>query len=316
MTTSVLRALLVVGGVCVCLLVAGGCYRQWAHHVLRQSIRTAARDPQTGIMLGAEPIEVNRSRARACLLLHGFAGSPAEFARLPEALDEAGWDVYAPLLPGHGTRPDALEQVTAEQLYEFAEATYLKLLERYESVAIVGASMGGAIATRLASSHSPDRVVLISPYDDVAYQWYYILPARTWYRLVGRATDYVVGGERFCRVRRRDAVREIIAYRIFPVSYLRCLFELGDRAVDREALARADTMFLFLISPHDRAVSARAARRVFDLLPPERRQLKLFHRSDHQILHDYEREEAIRAIVSFLSDQPAGHALERTGEDE
>ena len=63
-----------------------------------------------------QPVSIERGRRRACLLLHGWLSSPADFADLPGALDRAGWDVYAPLLPGHGTACEDLDGMSAEDM--------------------------------------------------------------------------------------------------------------------------------------------------------------------------------------------------------
>jgi alpha-beta hydrolase superfamily lysophospholipase len=44
----------------------------------------------------------------ACLLIHGFTGTPWDVRPLGEALSAAGISVQAPRLPGHGTTPAAI----------------------------------------------------------------------------------------------------------------------------------------------------------------------------------------------------------------
>ncbi|MFM7448188.1 MAG: alpha/beta hydrolase [Leptolyngbyaceae cyanobacterium] len=46
----------------------------------------------------------------AVLLIHGFTGSPSEMRLLGHYLHERGLTVAAPLLPGHGTREEDLNQ--------------------------------------------------------------------------------------------------------------------------------------------------------------------------------------------------------------
>ena len=40
------------------------------------------------------------------LLVHGFTGSPASMRPWAEYLNQHGYTVTVPLLPGHGTRPE------------------------------------------------------------------------------------------------------------------------------------------------------------------------------------------------------------------
>lgn len=41
--------------------------------------------------------------APAILLIHGYTGSPRDMIWLGHQLNEAGYNIYIPRLPGHGT---------------------------------------------------------------------------------------------------------------------------------------------------------------------------------------------------------------------
>ena len=92
----------------------------------------------------------------ACLLLHGFTGSPWEMRPLGEALAERGLYVKAIRLPGHGTTPEALLDVGYAD-WEAAAAEALRSLEGHRRVFVAGLSMGALLALRLAAHH-PGRV--------------------------------------------------------------------------------------------------------------------------------------------------------------
>jgi 2-succinyl-6-hydroxy-2,4-cyclohexadiene-1-carboxylate synthase len=97
------------------------------------------------------------------LLLHGFTGSAAAWADLLPAL-EAGFDVVAVDLPGHGEGA-ALEALSVEAT---AEALGAQLAGRRAHV--LGYSLGARIALRLAVAHAAvvDRLVLESPSAGIA----------------------------------------------------------------------------------------------------------------------------------------------------
>ncbi|WP_224246836.1 alpha/beta hydrolase [Hyalangium gracile] len=100
----------------------------------------------------------------ACLLLHGFTGSPWEVRPLGEALAARGLYVKAPRLPGHGTTPEAMLEANHNHWQEAAwEALYS--LRGFRQVFVAGLSMGAMLGLRLAA-RSPERVgglVLIAP---------------------------------------------------------------------------------------------------------------------------------------------------------
>src|SRR5450631_1753705 len=58
----------------------------------------------SGIIVGAQPIQLQGARPGAVLLLHGYNDSPQSLSSMAAALNARGWSVSVPLLPGHGRR--------------------------------------------------------------------------------------------------------------------------------------------------------------------------------------------------------------------
>jgi len=298
------RSAVLIAAVVLFLALAVGCYSCHARKVLARSNAELTRDPATGIIRGAEPVRINRRRSRACLLLHGFTSSPADFGELPLSLDGAGWDVYVPLLPGHGTRPEDMEGVSGQDLYRAARKRFLELRETYPTLALVGFSMGGTIATGLATSGRTEKLVLINPFWQVRYKWHYVLPPRWWHRLVSPLLDYVARAEGSVPVNMPGGADDIVMYRVFPTSALDSLFALCDTVSAEAGPGKAASPALLLYSEGDETASPRAMRRMWRRFSGPGSKEVRFRRSNHQILHDYERHEAVRAIVDFLgSDQ-------------
>ena len=92
----------------------------------------------------------------ACVLfVHGFPETPAIYVPFCERAAHAGYDAFAPLLPGCGTEPrDALD-VRFEGSYAFIRERYLELRARYRRVFLVGTSYGALICLRLCEEFSP-----------------------------------------------------------------------------------------------------------------------------------------------------------------
>jgi carboxylesterase len=85
------------------------------------------------------------------LLLHGFTATTAEVRPLGERLHAAGYTVSAPLLPGHGTHPDDLNQVRWQDWLQTAESEYEKLSSQCDEVWVAGESLGGLLCLVLAA---------------------------------------------------------------------------------------------------------------------------------------------------------------------
>lgn len=96
------------------------------------------------------------------LLLHGFSGSPSEMTPLADELGAEGYTVSVVRLAGHDTSPEDLARVTWHDWEASARESYAQLRGRTRKVALVGLSMGGALALYLAASLPAEAVVAIS----------------------------------------------------------------------------------------------------------------------------------------------------------
>ncbi len=111
----------------------------------------------------ATPITLKNNNKKAVLAIHGYAGYPGELALPAKTLYEGGFDVYVIRLPGHGTNSDDFRTTNAKMWIEKAQESYKKLVKEYEEVYLIGHSMGGAIATILASKYPVKKMVLYAP---------------------------------------------------------------------------------------------------------------------------------------------------------
>jgi carboxylesterase len=100
----------------------------------------------------------------AVLLLHGLTGSTFELAPVASALHSLGMRCLAPVMAGHGGRPQDLLGVPWSEWVAKARRD-LARLEGARRTFVVGCSMGALVACALAHDH-PERVdglVLLAP---------------------------------------------------------------------------------------------------------------------------------------------------------
>ena len=109
------------------------------------------------------PIDIRgEGRARALLLLHGFASSPAVFRELLPALTM--YDaVVCPVLPGHADSIAAFSRAKAGDWLSAAEKACSDLLDDYPSVDVMGLSLGGLLACHLSYRFSLNHLYLLAP---------------------------------------------------------------------------------------------------------------------------------------------------------
>jgi len=98
----------------------------------------------------------------ACLLLHGFTGSPSEMMPLGAFLAGQDYSVRCPLLPGHGTSLSDLERYRWQDWFDAAREEWEGMMKRYARVFVIGLSMGGALALHLAAHRQVHGVVALS----------------------------------------------------------------------------------------------------------------------------------------------------------
>ena len=99
------------------------------------------------------------------LLLHGFTGSPASMRPWAHYLQERGYSVRVPRIPGHATRWQDLNKTKWQSWPERAEQDLEELLSKNKHVFIFGLSMGGANTLFVAGKHSANLagIVLVNP---------------------------------------------------------------------------------------------------------------------------------------------------------
>lgn len=95
------------------------------------------------------------------LLSHGFSATTAEVRLLARILNDHGYTVAGPLLPGHGTTPAEMNRVHWRDWVATLEQTYQQLQARCEKVFVGGESMGAVLSLYLASEH-PEAVGVLT----------------------------------------------------------------------------------------------------------------------------------------------------------
>ncbi|MBP2702454.1 alpha/beta fold hydrolase [Microbispora sp. RL4-1S] len=104
------------------------------------------------VLPGAEPYHHDGGPIGA-LLCHGFTGSPQSLRPWAEHLADAGLTVSLPRLPGHGTSWQELNRTRWEDWYAELDKAFADLRGRCSEVFVMGLSLGGCMALRLAEVH-------------------------------------------------------------------------------------------------------------------------------------------------------------------
>lgn len=116
------------------------------------------------LMPGAEAFR-HHGGTTGVLLCHGFTGSPQSLRPWAEYLAGAGLSVSLPRLPGHGTTWREMARTRWEDWFAEAERAFEELRAESDEIFVMGLSMGGCLALRLAELHGPavSGLVLVNP---------------------------------------------------------------------------------------------------------------------------------------------------------
>ena len=104
------------------------------------------------LLPGAEPY-ASAGGPVGVLLCHGFTGCPQSLRPWAEHLAAAGLTVSLPRLPGHGTSWQDLAMTRWADWYAEVDRAFSDLRDRCDPVFVMGLSMGGTLALRLAEEH-------------------------------------------------------------------------------------------------------------------------------------------------------------------
>lgn len=99
------------------------------------------------------------------LLVHGFTGTPASMRPWAHYLNERGYTVSVPLIPGHGTTWHDLNHVSWQEWPAKVEAELLQLKKKCSKVFLCALSMGGGNSLYVAAHNQGmiDGIVLVNP---------------------------------------------------------------------------------------------------------------------------------------------------------
>lgn len=192
--------------------------------------------------------------SKAVMTIHGFLTDTKDFGRLYDYLDFYD-EVVAYKVPGHNDG-ESFDNFTVESTINGVLACFDQLAEKYDTVDVVGFSMGGALTSYLCARRAVNKAVFIAPSNRyfnlnspiamIKFYFKYIL------RWLNAKNDRAESNEEIRRAVQNSAVSAGIAIkRIFPsvdlhtFSVFQDLMELVCDVVDIKQTVLTDSLLLW-----------------------------------------------------------------------
>ncbi len=210
------------------------------------------------VIPGAEAYFHAGTGGTGVLLCHGFTGSPGSLRPWAEYLAGAGLTVSVPRLPGHGTTWQEMSRTRWEDWYAEADRAFEELRGQSNEIFVMGLSMGGCLALRMAELRGAgvSGLVLVNPSVAPDTKLFLLAPALKWVvpSLPGIASDI-----------KKEGVQEL-GYTRVPVRAAASLPALW--RLTRSRLGEVTQPVLVYRSTVDHVVGPASMRVLQTALPP------------------------------------------------
>ncbi|MFW5694567.1 MAG: alpha/beta hydrolase [Alkalispirochaeta sp.] len=248
------------------------------------------------VAAGALPFErVGDARKPVILLFHGFTGYPGDMRYLADRLNAVGYTVVVPRLPGHGTNHEDFQSTSARDWWRRAVDSYLDVAARHEHVVVGGLSMGGLLATMVASSFPIDGLLLFAPAFRVTNRLVALTPL----------LRYLVPPLRVKHPESYDdAERQYLADEYWNWQWpaqTASLYALMRRG--RKELSGVDVPTLTVVSEGDETVPVAVADEIDARLAGDSHYVLRLSESDHVVTNGCDREAVADAVVQWLAEE-------------
>ena len=246
---------------------------------------------------------MQEGNSHGILLLHGFGDTPQTLALLAKYLHDAGFDVRAPLLPGHGTSVTDFQKSNRSQWLACARDEYSRMRASHKIISIVGLSMGGALSAIIAAEEKDlCALVLIAPYLDMPVS-HKVAAATYW--LWGRAAGLRKGKNPRSILDPEERAKNL-GYGVYSGRLVYQLWRLAAHA--RNSLERITTPTLILQSRQDPRVAVSVAEYAITAIGAREKKLEWVE-GGHIVTVDYGRDKVFEEVKTWITDNEPRRAM-------
>jgi carboxylesterase len=262
----------------------------------------------------------------AVLMIHGLGGTQYDLGGMHKILQRAGFATHSLTLPGHGTTPEDLLDVKAEDWLGAVQKLYRDVVDRYETLHVCGLCMGALLGVELVKREKHTKGNLVSLAAPIFIDGW----ATPWY--VGfRNRFYWISPLRGMRVEeedpygiKNDLIRNIVKakfergeafhYRWVPPACIEQVDRL--RGWVMQGLGQITCPTLICHAREEELTSPRSAEFLEREIGKQRTHVVLLDNSYHMICVDNDRDLVARRVLEhFGADADAAMSPRRRSEE-
>jgi carboxylesterase len=226
-------------------------------------------------------------------------------------LKNAGLVTHSLTLPGHGTRPEDLVGITAEDWIEAVVAKYREIRDAHPRLHLMGMCMGALLASVVAQreQHAKGRLVMLAPpiyIDGWATPWYrvlrpllYGLPLVRNRMRIAEEEPFGIKNEQLRAIVKAKFERgENFHYGWVPLECIRQVDRL--RAIVMKAVASIRCPTLVVHARQDELTSLRSANFAVEKIGGARARMVVLEDSYHMVCVDNDKEIVAKNVLEFF----------------
>lgn len=245
------------------------------------------------------------------LLLHGMTGHPRELHKFGLGLHDAGYDVFAPVIPGHCIGMNELRKVDWVKWKDFALEEFDKLSKKYDQVFVSGICLGAILSVVVAEERK--NVAGVAALSTTLYLDGWALPWTRIFLPIGLHTmiryfymfpesgPFGVKNEKTRDKIKKKLKEDKTLLSFFPLSCVHEMLRTGKYM--RKHIKKCAAPVIVIHSKRDDLTSPKSAHFVYNNCSSLKKELVLLENSYHLITLDNEQDVLLSKTLNFFKNK-------------
>lgn len=243
-----------------------------------------------------QPFFFEGTNRKGVLLVHGWTSTAYEVRRLGKYLNEEGFTVCGPMLRGHGTKPEDLENVKWQDWLEDLSSSFDQLKAECDEVYIGGTSIGGSLAILLAAEKLETKglVLMATPYK-IRFEEALAILGSIWqlFKPYNRKFYPPTFGS-------TSTITRQISYQRYSIKSATEVHELIKAS--RKKLGEIKQPCFLMQSTHDHIIVSNSLEKISEKINSKIKKKRYIKRAYHTFISDIKNEHIFEDIADFLKE--------------